>query len=95
MSCSSSRILKKKKTNLIKPVFTSIRDIDGLDEFGLQPLVEHVRLPQLGLEVRTSGQNQTRYSHLGVEKFNKIDFLRETLSFLMNISTAISATFLT
>ena len=44
---------------LVKPVFTSITDIDNLDHFRRQPLVKHITLTQLGLEIRAASQHQS------------------------------------
>ena len=51
-------------TDLIKSIFPSIADVHQLDDLGLESLVEHVGLGQLGLEVCGPGQDQPR--HVGL-----------------------------
>ena len=53
-------------SHLIESVLSPITDVDQLDDLGLQPLIEHVGLGQLRLEVRRPGQDQPRHVRLVV-----------------------------
>ena len=43
---------------LIKPVFSSVADVDELEDLALESAVEHVRLRELGFEVGRTGEDQ-------------------------------------
>ena len=43
---------------LVEAVLAAVRNVHQLDHFGLQPLVEHVRLTQLRFEVGAARQNE-------------------------------------
>ena len=50
--------------HLIESVLPAVADVDQLDDLGLQPLVEHVGLGELGFEVGRPGQDQS--GHVGL-----------------------------
>ena len=50
--------------HLIESVLSAVADVDQLDDLGLQPLVEHVGLGELGFEVGRPGQDQS--GHVGL-----------------------------
>ncbi|KAH3660506.1 hypothetical protein OGAPHI_007092 [Ogataea philodendri] len=58
--------LSRQLDGLVKSVFSSVRDINQLQNLALQSTVKHVGSTQLGLEISTTGQNQSSNSHLVV-----------------------------
>lgn len=44
--------------HLIEAIFTTITDINNLDDLGSQPEIEHVALTELRLEVGATSKNQ-------------------------------------
>jgi hypothetical protein len=45
--------------SLVETILTTIRNIDNLDNLGLQSLIEHFGLVEFSLEIGTTGQNET------------------------------------
>jgi hypothetical protein len=43
---------------LVEAVLAAVRNVHQLDHFGLQPLVEHVRLAEFGFEVGAASQDE-------------------------------------
>ena len=51
-------------THLVKTVLAAVTDVHQLDDLGLEPLVEHVGLGELSLEVGGPGQDEA--GHVGL-----------------------------
>lgn len=60
--------LGSKFDGLVKPVLSSVGNVNNLDDLGLQTLIEHVGLVQVVLEVGRTSQDQTRNVDLVVGK---------------------------
>lgn len=54
----------KHHTNLVEPVLATITDIDDLYDLRHQPLIKHIALTQLRLEVGTTREHEPGHVHL-------------------------------
>ena len=58
--------VEREKTHLVEAVLAAVTDINNLDDFGSQPLIEHITLTQFRFEIRRTSEDETGHVNLVV-----------------------------